>query len=307
MINVKSLHCIFEGCKKQPFFNYENEKKGLYCKKHKCDNMIDVKHQTCIYDNCKTRPIFNIQGSKKGLYCKKHKFDFMVDITHQPCIFKGCKTRPTFNYRDEKKRLYCVKHKLDNMIDVENQSCKSEWCDTIVSEKYDGYCLFCYINLFPDKQVSYNYKTKEYAVIEFIKSKFPDLSWVSDKIVFDGCSKRRPDLLLDLGYQVIIIEIDENQHIDYDCSCENKRIMEISQDLGHRSVVFIRFNPDDYKINNKKISSCWTINSKGLCVIKKTQNEEWSNRLNILKETINYWSIEQTNKTVEIIELFYDI
>ena len=68
-----------------------------------------------------------------------------------------------------------------------------------------------------------------------------------DKKIQDGCSTRRPDLFLDLGYQIIIIEIDENQHIDYDCSCENKRIMELSQDVGHRPIVFIRFNPDDYK------------------------------------------------------------
>jgi hypothetical protein len=43
------------------------------------------------------------------------------------------------------------------------------------------------------------------------------------------------------------IEIDENQHVAYDCSCENKRIMELSQDVGHRPIVFIRFNPDGYK------------------------------------------------------------
>ena len=69
-----------------------------------------------------------------------------------------------------------------------------------------------------------------------------------DKKLFEFfiCSKRRPDLFLDLGYQILIIEIDENQHLDYDCSCENKRIMELSQDVGHKPIVFIRFNPDEY-------------------------------------------------------------
>jgi hypothetical protein len=70
------------------------------------------------------------------------------------------------------------------------------------------------MNLFPDKPVSRNYKTKEYAVVEFVKIKFPDLSLISDKIITDGCSKRRPDLFLDLGNQILIIEIDENQHTD---------------------------------------------------------------------------------------------
>ena len=38
---------------------------------------------------------------------------------------------------------------------------------------------------------------------------FSDYTWISDKKIYDGCYKRRPDLLLDLGYQVIIIEVDE--------------------------------------------------------------------------------------------------
>ena len=67
----------------------------------------------------------------------------------------------------------------------------------------------------------------------------------------------------------IIVEIDENQHIDYDCSCENKRMMELSQDVGHRPIIFIRFNPDDYMKGNKKISSCWVNNKQGKCNIKK--------------------------------------
>jgi hypothetical protein len=62
--------------------------------------------------------------------------------------------------------------------------------------------------------VSRNYKTKEYAVVEFVKNKFPTFDRKTDKKISDGYSKRRPDLLLDLGYQVIIIEIDENQYID---------------------------------------------------------------------------------------------
>ena len=162
--------------------------------------------------------------------------------------------------------------------------------------------------MFPDKPVSRNYKTKEYSVVEFVKSKYSHLDWVADKRIQNGCSKRRPDLLLDLGYQVIIIEVDENQHIDYDCSCENKRIMELSQDLGHTSIIFIRFNPDDYLHGNKNISSCWEINGKGICVIKKSKKDEWEQRLSALETQINYWISPEnkTDKTIEIIQLYYD-
>lgn len=152
-----------------------------------------------------------------------------------------------------------------------------------------------------------NYKTKEKTVVDYIQQTF-DKSWICDKRINDGCSKRRPDLLLDMGKHVIIIEIDENQHMNYDCSCENKRLMEISQDVGHRPIVFIRFNPDDYiDSNGQKIKSCWIPNkSNGLLYIPKTKEVEWNNRLDILKNQIQYWLYNKTEKTIEIIQLFYD-
>jgi hypothetical protein len=232
----------------------------------------------------------------------------MIDVKSKPCIHDGCTTRPAFNLQGEKTALYCATHKKEGMVNVKNKTCKSEWCLTQVEgEKYNGYCLFCYMHLFPDKPVSRNYKTKEYSVVEYVKNKFPEFEWIADKIVHGGCSKRRPDLLLDLFYQIVIIEIDENQHADYDCSCENKRIMELSQDLGHRPIVFIRFNPDDYEKDGKNITSCWGQDKTGICVVKKSKQKEWSHRLTMLGEQIAYWTdpVNATTKTLEIIQLFY--
>ena len=133
------------------------------------------------------------------------------------------------------------------------------------------------------------------------------MDWVCDKTVRDGCSKKRPDLLLDLGFQVIIVEIDENQHTDYDCSCENKRIMELSVDVGHRPIVFIRFNPDDYiEKYGKKVRSEWHTNKTGLFVINPKKQKLWQKRLDILYEQIRYWSENKTEKMIETIHLFYD-
>lgn len=196
------------------------------------------------------------------------------------------------------------------MVDVVHKRCLSEWCYTYsLNDKYNGYCLRCFVYLFPDKPVSRNYKTKEFAVVDFVKTEYPDVYWVADKRVNGGCSKRRPDLLSDLGDQVIIVEVDENQHTDYDCSCQNKRIMELSQDAGHRPIVFIRFNPDKYvNSDGSKITSCWGTNGKGICVVVKSKEKEWIQRLNCLKESINYWinPENKTNKMVETVQLFYD-
>jgi len=309
MVDVKNKKCIHPGCKVQPVYNLEGERKPLYCFAHKSDGMIDVISKKCIHPGCKVRPNYNVEGETKAIYCFAHKSDGMIDVKNKTCIHPGCKVQPNYNVEGEPRAIYCSEHKLDGMVNVVSKTCISEWCLTQVSEKYDGYCVFCYMNLFPDKPISRNYKTKEYSVVEYVKSKFTNVDWVADKTIRGGCSKRRPDLLLDLGYQIVIIEIDENQHINYGSNCETKRIMEISQDLGDRPIVFIRFNPDEYKTGKSTISSCWALNKKGICVIKKSKRNEWIQRLHVLEETINYWIhlSNLTNKTIETVQLFYDM
>jgi len=309
MIDIKHKTCIYPNCKVRPTYNKAGETKALFCSAHKNNGMVDVIHKTCIHPNCKILSNYNAEGQTKALYCLLHKRDGMVDVKNEICIHPECKIRPIYNKEGETKGLYCSAHKLVGMVNVKDKTCKTYLCSTLVKEKYDGYCLFCYMNMFPDKPVSRNYKTKEYSVVEYVKSKYPTLTWIADKIIDGGCSKRRPDLLLDLGDQIVIVEVDENQHIDYDCSCENKRIMELSQDLGHRPIVFIRFNPDDYDKNGTNITSCWGQDKKGICVVKKSKKDEWMQRLHVLEEHINYWinPLNKTNKTIEIIQLFYDV
>ena len=269
---------------------------------------MNVVSKRCIHEGCNMHPCYNVEGKKKALYCSKHKLEGMMNVVSKRCIHEGCNMHPSYNVEGEKKGLYCLKHKLEGMVDVVNKRCRNSWCNTHATKKYENYCLPCYMHMFPDKPVARNYKTKETHVAQHIKTKYSQFEWITDKKVQDGCSRRRPDLLLDLGYQVIIIEIDENQHTDYDCSCENKRTMELSQDVGHRPIVFIRFNPDDYMDGDKKVSSCWGLNKLGICTVKKTKRKEWTERLHALSSQIDYWIDEnnKTDKTVEIVQMFYD-
>ena len=308
MVDIKSKICIEPECKVLSAFNYKLQKIPLYCVKHKKDEMINIISKTCIEPNCGKQPCYNYYGAKSGLYCTNHKKNGMIDIKHKLCIVNNCKTIPIYNYEKEKKPLYCQKHKKDGMINIIDKKCLSEWCLSLAKIKiYEGYCAFCYSNLYPDKTPSRNYKTKESSVVQSVISKFPEFSWVSDKIIEDGCSKRRPDLRCDFGSHIIIVEIDENQHRDYDCSCENKRLMEISQDVGHRPIVFIRFNPDDYiNKNNEKVQTCWRLNKLGVMSIMIKYKEVWENRLNVLIDRIQYWIENLTDKTVEVEQLYYD-
>lgn len=216
---------------------------------------------------------------------------------------------PAFGKPGDKVAKHCGTCKLNGMVDIISPKCKSEWCSTRISNKaYEGYCAYCFMHLFPDKPIARNYKTKETAVVHFIKEHFPDIDIIPDKSIQGGCSRRRPDIFIDLGYQVVIVEIDENQHKYYDCSCENKRIMELSQDVAHRPIVFIRFNPDNYKTQSGSVTSCWTVNKQGICVVKKSKQKEWEDRLNTLKYTIDYWlqKDHQISKLLEVIQLYND-
>ena len=82
--------------------------------------------------------------------------------------------------------------------------------------------------------------------------------------------------------------------------------MEISQDLHHRNLIFIRFNPDGYKNGDKNVSSCWSLNKKGTMSIKKSKINEWNNRLEKLNSMIQYWSENSSNKMVHVEHLFYN-
>jgi hypothetical protein len=160
---------------------------------------------------------------------------------------------------------------------------------------------------FPDRKVARNYKTKEQAVVDHVQEHFPEFTWIADKRISNGCSLRRPDLLVDIGSHVAVVEVDEDQHQGYDCSCENKRIMELSKDVGHRPLVFIRFNPDKYvDMCGTRVDSCWKKGTDGIVKLSNSDRIEWDQRLTVLSNQIEYWTNNKTLKTIEVVELFYD-
>ena len=82
--------------------------------------------------------------------------------------------------------------------------------------------------------------------------------------------------------------------------------MEISQDVGHRPIVFIRFNPDSYiDVSMNKVASCWGLNKSGIMTIKISKKKEWEERIRSLHEQIQYWIDNVPDKMVETIQLFY--
>lgn len=145
------------------------------------------------------------------------------------------------------------------------------------------YRCYCYEN--PDEPIPFRFKMKEHffreAFEKFMSSLDIGIDFITpefDKQISNGCSRRRPDILIDCYTHIIVLELDENQHSGY--TCENKRLCEIFRDLGNRPIVFLRLNPDSYKNEDGKyISSCFYY-SKGGAI--KIRQKEWKTRCNVM-------------------------
>jgi len=151
-------------------------------------------------------------------------------------------------------------------------------------------------------------KVKEEEVINYLKQEFKDIEMITDKaLIGDGiCLKNRPDVLIHLNNHSIIIEVDEEQHKGYNPNCDEARINNIQEALN-RPIIIIRFNPDSYIENGKKIKSCFNIDKKtGMRTIPKNQEQYWNNRLAKLKETLAFSLEDYTDEPIRIIKLFYD-
>jgi len=130
---------------------------------------------------------------------------------------------------------------------------------------------------------------------------FENLKLIFNKQIDGGCSKNRPDVRIELLTHTIIIECDEEQHKQY--SCENKRVMEIFQDLGNRPLIIIRFNPDSYVDGSgKKNYGCFSTTKTGSLSLNQ---KEWDRRTKLLADRINEsHNIPEREVTLE--NMFYD-
>jgi hypothetical protein len=290
----------------------EGSKKGMYCREHAQPGMRDVISKRCEHDGCKKASSFNLEGTKRPMYCREHAQPGMRDVISKRCEHEGCNKHPSFNLEGSKRPMYCREHAQPGMIDVVSKRCITDWCNTIVTRtKYKGFCRLCFMRVYPDEPVSRNYKIKEMHVVTRVKERFPAVTWICDKrydfAPMDCASLRRPDMYCHLGSHVLIVEIDENQHKEYDTTCDNKRLCDLYQDFGHTPIVFVRFNPDDYKDSDgQKVSSCFGYDKYGVCRIKKSKVKELEYRLDVMFEVIERCMRNSIQKAITQKHLFFD-
>ena len=180
----------------------------------------------------------------------------------------------------------CEEHALrgdDNLVERECSSCMLPY----VLNSH-GLCSDCFA--FQSGKTPRLAKQRE--VLQFLDhhfTEFPyDLTDRTPQDLKDCARKERPDVLWDRADRVVILEIDEDQHRDRPCECEQTRMMNISQALGCERTVWIRYNPDAFKSSE---SRKWTKRHK---------------RHEVLKQWLTWALCGELPYTISVVHLFFD-
>ena len=197
----------------------------------------------------------------------------------------------------------CV-HNLRKTLCIQcTPSCACQNCQFVYvgNSRYKPYCFPCYCVLHPNEEIPRRYRLKEHYVADAIQAVFgEDITLVLNKTVEGGCSKRRPDIRMDFGTHCVMIEIDENRHLNY--SCEEKRMVDLYEDVGFRKCVFLRFNPDGYREAGMRYTTPFSFTVTGAMVVEET---EMKRRMDELIQRIHYFKAHEPDEQLTIEYLFY--
>lgn len=342
-VNVAKKIC--ECGKAKPFFGPPGTRSATRCGQCKLDGDIDLYNKKCI--RCEVRQSAAIIKGREdeGMkYCLTCAAALGFACTNGRVAYCACGTQSIFDIPGTavKSARFCGQCRDPSKhVDVrhDNQMC-SACCNTRGTRVHDGFlwCQGCFVKTFPHIPTPRNYKTKQRNVEEFLKERFAEkitmtLDRQVERIVPEasagagggsrfvheefederpcGSSGRKPDVLIDMGEWVIVVEVDEGQHKQdsYKSSCENKRIMQIFDDMGRRPTVFIRFNPDNYvDAEGNKVQSPWTVDGRtGSALHVSADNRSaWQTRLEALASAMEHAMTNRPQQDVSIVKLYYD-
>jgi hypothetical protein len=301
-------------CKtKQAVWTADPNGKAEYCTWCKTDDhLYDVAHKRCAYVGsdgvgCTITPTRNYKGQKTGKYCAQHALDGMIDVLKPQC--KKCeKVTALYGFKADwtgethgeelNKPLYCSKCKFHGMEDLIRTKCnKCQLVGGWISHNKKKWCRRCLSEDHPEVPNNRMFLFKQNTITADLQLRFT-FDLINRKVP-GGKSIRRPDLAIYSKNKkfVLVIEIDENQHCQYDDGEFDIRMQEIQADFG-LPVKFIHFNPDGYYIGKKQMRSMFV---RG----KMEKTPCYDERIKILVEEINKALKRKPAKPITLTKLFY--
>jgi hypothetical protein len=228
------------------------------------------------YDYSKVKYINS--ATKITIICLKHKQ--FIQVPNHHLSGKGCiKCAKRYSYTTEEWIEFAK-----SMVDIEYDYSKVKYINrktkiTVICPRHKSFkiytsefmriggcsqctsCTCCSLFKSLDDKCNYcksgsplYYKTKEWAVVEYLRKELPDNMFIHNKSVGRECTDGHlfPDIRYDCGHYQLIIEIDEFQHTSSSYSCDEARMYDIIAKLG-QPCIFIRYNPDGKNSSNKEL------------------------------------------------------
>lgn len=292
MIDVTNKMCPHEDCtgNMRAIYNFPGQSKAIYCRNHKEINMVDIVHKMCQDSSCsKTNPRSALYGypGQGSEYCSEHMKEGMIILPNTKCSHTNCTDFAIFGSKTSRGE-FCEEHAPQNYLCVINKTCSK--CNLLDILDQDGYCVSCN----PENFINYRL-AKQKKVIAWLNANghddYTSVDTIPDEI--NECKEGntfgyRPDVYYDCGTHFVIIEVDEEQHnTEKYRSCDLPRMINIQQSLA-LPTIFIRYNPDSFKINGNKT----TVSD--------------NKRLKTLIDWLQDAKIKTDTSPLEVVYLFYD-
>ena len=202
--------------------------------------MVYKKTQKC---HCgKAQPKFGFVGGS-ATACSQCKTGDMVDVTHKKCIC--CKARAIYGHAGQKP-LCCAQCRSSTMFDLQSKRCEGPCGGTVVVHRSHRFCANC------DTERKRVTRVRENVLANYLREKasLPWTSWNKQVAGTRDCTGKsyRPDFVWELPHLIIIKECDEGGHAAQGYSCDEKRMADLVNVYGGLPMVYIRWNPDAYKV-----------------------------------------------------------
>ncbi len=316
MVNLVTKKCEHTDCDKTPTYGLKSRSHAVVCVEHKEEGMINLVNKRCEYANCDTLSSYGKVGGLRQ-FCFAHKNVDMVNVISKRCEYGDCQNHSVFGIpgktithcsshrqsgmmlQPRKKCIevnckelaiygmvvheHCSLHKFPDEVNIIERECNS--CNLLGILDNNGNCETCDPATFRHIRLA-----KQNMVIDYlINNGIPITKNSCDKMIDGGeCGKERPDIPIDCGTHFLNIEVDENQHSGRACECEQTRMVNISQSNGLKTI-FLRFNPDNYKVAKK-----------GLAM------DSTNRRLQVLVEWIRHWMKTPPQDFLSVMYLYFN-
>lgn len=229
-------------CKRHSGANEKRKK----CSENDCSNNV-IKGGTCVSHGAVTPRCSEVGCSKrsiKGGVCVAHGA-VTPRCSHNGCTNKSVKGGVCISHGARVMKLKCAHNgcnynrKKEGLCGYHHPTAMKCINCHFYQVKFSGeMCGLC---------AGYRENSEEFKLRELINIWFQDLKITHDRIIEGSCLRYRPDFFIEAPKgHIIIVEVDEDHHKDYDVNCEIVRMFNIQQAIM-TPIVFVRYNPDAYK------------------------------------------------------------